>query len=66
MVVKIDPVIYDQYIGKYKLDDNFTIKISKQNNMLFTQLNDRDKIELFPESETEFFSEMDGVLTLSS
>jgi|SRR5580700_4117231 CubicO group peptidase (beta-lactamase class C family) len=55
VAVKIDPIIYDQYIGRYKLDDNFTINISKQNNMLFAQLNDRAKIQLFPESETEFF-----------
>lgn len=55
IVFKIDPVIYDQYIGKYKFNDNFTVNIIRQDNMLFAQQNGRAKIQLFPESETEFF-----------
>lgn len=51
LAVSVDPAIYDQYIGKYRVTEDFIITITKDNNRLFAQ----GKHELYPESETEFF-----------
>jgi hypothetical protein len=41
--------------GKYQLNPNVIFNITRKGNMLFFQQNDRDKLEILPESETEFF-----------
>ena len=52
---KVDPKIYDAYIGQYELAPNFILTISKKDNHLFAQATGQDRNEIFPESETEFF-----------
>jgi CubicO group peptidase (beta-lactamase class C family) len=56
-VVAVDPVIFDAYVGNYKLSelDNMVIAITKESNKLYGQATGQDKFELFPESETAFF-----------
>lgn len=49
---KIDPTVYDDYIGIYQ--DSQPITIIKENNQLFSQTK-RLKLPLLPRSETEFF-----------
>jgi hypothetical protein len=56
----VDPVIYDHYVGKYKIDENLVINIIKEDSKIFAQSIKssnpaQSKIELFPESETDFF-----------
>ncbi len=46
---------YNDYVGKYQLNPNVIFIITRKGNMLFFQQNDRDKLEILPESETEFF-----------
>jgi CubicO group peptidase (beta-lactamase class C family) len=46
---------YNDYIGEYQLNPNVIFGITRKGNMLFFQQNDRDKLEILPESETEFF-----------
>jgi hypothetical protein len=57
MAVEVDPKIYDAYVGEYQLDTNFILTITKEDNRLFAQAigQGQPKIEIFPESETEFF-----------
>jgi CubicO group peptidase (beta-lactamase class C family) len=55
VAVKIDPRIYDAYIGRYQLAPNVTITISRDGERLMTQLTGQQPIEIFPESETKFF-----------
>lgn len=51
--VKVDPKIYDAYVGDY--DTPFGIlTITKEGDKLFGQPKDDTKEELVPESETEF------------
>jgi len=55
VVTKIDPMVYDQYVGKYKLRENFIITVTKEDNKLITQATGQHKFQIYPESETEFF-----------
>lgn len=56
-VVKIDPGIFKEYIGKYQAEGspNFFVKISEQDGRFYTQATGQQVFEIFPESETTFF-----------
>jgi len=56
----IDPSIYDQYIGKYSLNIPGLeyIKVTKEGNKLFAEPQGQPKLQLFPRSESEFYSDM--------
>ena len=55
-VVKVDPKIYDDYIGRYD-SPIITFSVTKEGDRLIATPDDkrRPPAELFPESETEFF-----------
>jgi len=53
--IKIDPKIYDAYVGQYELASNFIITITRENNHLFAQATGQPKFRIYPESETKFF-----------
>ena len=66
IAIKLDPKIYDAYIGQYKLDDNRFITITKDDNRLFAEIMDCEKVEIFPESEKTFFQKgIDVQITFS-
>lgn len=54
-VAKLDPKIYDAYVGEYQLAPTFSIVVTREGNQLMTQATGQQKLELFPESETKFF-----------
>jgi CubicO group peptidase (beta-lactamase class C family) len=54
-VAKVDPALYDQYVGKYELTPTFIMTVTREGNSLMTQATGQGKIEVFPESETKFF-----------
>ena len=54
-VAKVDPSIYDQYVGKYELRPDFIMTVTREGNSLITQATGQQTIEIFPESETRFF-----------
>ncbi len=53
--VKVDPKIYEAYVGQYELEPNFIITITKENNRLFAQATGQPEAEIYPESEIKFF-----------
>jgi hypothetical protein len=53
-IATVDPAIYDKYVGKYKLNDNITVAIFKENNKLFAQATNQPKLEMSPVSDTDF------------
>lgn len=53
--IKLDPKVYDDYVGEYKLAENMIITILKEEDKLFAELTGQPKAEIFPSSETEFF-----------
>jgi CubicO group peptidase (beta-lactamase class C family) len=72
MEIKLDPMIYDAYVGRYKLvnappevvavsGDSFTI--TKENKCLYLQ-SKLGKVEVHPETETLFFVKEDNTKIL--
>ena len=55
MVARVDPAIYDAYIGQYELAPGFVLTVTREGDRLMTQATGQSKIEIFPLSETEFF-----------
>jgi CubicO group peptidase (beta-lactamase class C family) len=55
VVAKVDPKIYDAYVGEYQLAPNFILTVTREGDRLMTQATGQGKIEIFPESETKFF-----------
>jgi serine-type D-Ala-D-Ala carboxypeptidase/endopeptidase len=54
--INIDPNKLDPYVGTYQIDGkDYLIVISKYNNKLFLHRTAGPKLEILPESETEFF-----------
>ena len=53
-IVQIDPAILDSYIGKYRLNENLVVTVTKENNKLFAQPTNQNKVEMLPLSETDF------------
>jgi len=58
--IKVDPKIYDTYSGEYSLEfspsDTLTILITRDGDKLMGQAGGKPKIQLFPETETQFFA----------
>ena len=64
VIVKVDPAIYDSYVGEYEIAPGFILFVSKEGDKLFNRampiptppsMTDQPKSEMFPESETKFF-----------
>ncbi len=52
---KINYSIYDAYVGRYELSAGVFFTIRRDGDRLMAQLTGQDSLEIFPESETEFF-----------
>jgi CubicO group peptidase (beta-lactamase class C family) len=55
---KVDPKIYDAYVGRYRFPEGLLITITKENDRLWGQPAGSSRAELFPESETKFFAQV--------
>lgn len=64
VAISVDPASYDQYVGRYKVKDDYFITVTKENNRLFAKAGEQVKIELTPESLTDFF-QRDFMLQIS-
>ncbi|MDD5679353.1 MAG: serine hydrolase [Kiritimatiellae bacterium] len=53
--VKLDPGLYDAYVGEYQLAPGAVFTILRDGNRLLARLTGQGVLEIFPESETEFF-----------
>ena len=53
--VKLDPKVYDAYVGQYEIGPNFALTVTKEGDKLITQATGQPKFELLPESEIGFF-----------
>jgi CubicO group peptidase (beta-lactamase class C family) len=52
--VRQDAKIYDAYVGRYQLDTDLVLDVTKEGNRLTGQVDGR-RFELLPETETKFF-----------
>ncbi len=55
VVAKVDPKLYDAYVGKYQLAPDATVSVTRKGDQLFAQISGQPSLEIFPESETKFF-----------
>lgn len=53
--ISLDPAVYDRYVGEYELAAGFILTVTREGDRLMTQATGQDKVEVFPESESEFF-----------
>jgi len=62
--VQLDPRSLDQYVGKYELEPGFVLNITRSADHLWLQGTGLSRVQLFPESQTDFFSKaVDAQLT---
>jgi serine-type D-Ala-D-Ala carboxypeptidase/endopeptidase len=53
--ISVNPKIFDGYIGRYQLTPTFVLAVTREGDHLFTQATGQPKIEIFPESEHDYF-----------
>jgi len=53
--IAVDPKVFDGYVGQYQLAPNFVMTISREGDHLFVQATGQPKLEIFPESERDYF-----------
>lgn len=53
--ISLDPKVLDGYIGRYELAPKFIMTITREGSQLFTQATGQQRIEVFAESDREFF-----------
>lgn len=53
--IAIDPKLFDRYIGRYQLAPDFILAVAREGDHLFTQATGQPKVELFPESNQDYF-----------
>lgn len=62
--IAINPILLDAYVGRYQLAPDFILTITEEQNRLYLQATGQPKVELFPETETQFFiTEVDAQVT---
>jgi CubicO group peptidase (beta-lactamase class C family) len=55
-LAKIDPTVFDRYVGAYQLAPNFLLEFRREADRFFTQATGQSALEIFPESDHEFFA----------
>ena len=53
--IKLDPKIYDAYVGQYELAPNVIFNVTKEGDKLMSQVTGQPVFEFLPESEIAFF-----------
>jgi hypothetical protein len=53
-IVKVDPAVLDVYVGKYQLQVGPVVTVLREADKLMVEVGGMPKLELLPESETEF------------
>jgi serine-type D-Ala-D-Ala carboxypeptidase/endopeptidase len=53
--ITLGPEVLDRYTGQYRLAPNFILTVTRVGNQLFAQGTGQPEVEIFPESEREFF-----------
>ena len=54
-VARVDPKVYDAYVGRYRVTPDLVLTVTRDGDRLFAEPTDQPKLEILPESETEFF-----------
>ena len=54
-VIQLDPKVFDAYVGEYQVAPGLSLVFTREGDKLFMQPTAQSKVEIFPESETDFF-----------
>jgi CubicO group peptidase (beta-lactamase class C family) len=57
LVARVDPKVFDAYVGKYEINPEMVLEITREGDHLFGQPKGQAKREILPESESDFFVE---------
>jgi D-alanyl-D-alanine-carboxypeptidase/D-alanyl-D-alanine-endopeptidase len=64
---KVDPDVFDRYVGRYQLAPSAIMTISRKENKFFVQLTGQPTLEIFAESEKKYFLKVvDAQLTFET
>lgn len=55
MEISINPNLLTAFVGEYQLAPAFVMTVSREGDQLFVQATGQSKLQVFPESETDFF-----------
>src|SRR5258706_12961864 len=62
--VKVDAAVIEKYVGRYQLDPNFILAITRDGDRLYSQATGQPQFEIFAEDDRNFFvKEFDAQLT---
>lgn len=62
--IPINPNLFDRYVGRYEIAPDFILTITEEHDRLYAQATGQSQIELFAETETQFFiTEVDAQIT---
>jgi len=53
--IKLDPKVFDAYVGEYQLAPGFVFTISREGERYFSAVSGQGRFEIFAETETVFF-----------
>lgn len=53
--IRVDPRLFDGYVGSYELAPNFVLTVTREGDGLFVQATGQPKGQVFPESERDYF-----------
>jgi hypothetical protein len=56
--VEVSADIFETYVGDYQLGPNFILTITVEDGAIWGQMTGQSNLQIFPESETEFFYEV--------
>jgi D-alanyl-D-alanine-carboxypeptidase/D-alanyl-D-alanine-endopeptidase len=53
--VKVDPKLFDGYVGRYELAPNFTLTITHEDDHLFERATGQATFQIYPDSDRDHF-----------
>ncbi len=53
--VKVDPKLFDGYVGTYQMTPAFALTVTREGDHLFLQATAQPKFEIFPEGDHDYF-----------
>lgn len=54
----MDEKILETYVGQYEITHEINFSVTKEKDRLFVQATGQEKFEIFPQTETKFFSKV--------
>lgn len=59
--ISLSDAALDEYVGSYKLSDNFVLKVFRTDNQLYGQATGQGAFPLYPSAPNEFFAKVAGI-----